>query len=73
MDEIKLVPSIHWFYGNAEMNPGKLIMFQRIVINSENKRWSLRKILDNWFMVILVSVGLLTLKCIAEQLVMVIR
>ena len=55
------------------MNPGKLIMFQRIVINSENKKWSLRKILDNWFMVILVSVGLLTTKVAAEQLMMVIR
>lgn len=55
------------------MTPGKLVMFQRIVINSENKRWSLRKILDNWFTVIIISVGLMTAKVAAEQLVMVIR
>ena len=55
------------------MTPGKLILFQRIIHNSENKRFSLRKMLDNWFMVILVSVGLLTLKIAAEQLVMVLR
>ena len=73
MDEIKLVPSIHRIYGDAEMTPGKLIMFQQIAINSENKKWSLRKILDNWFMVIIVSVGLMTAKVAAEQLVMVIR
>lgn len=55
------------------MNPGKLILFQRIIHNSENKRFSLRKILDNWVMVVAVSIGLLTVKVAAEQLVMVLR
>ena len=49
----------------------KTIILENIAMISENKRtFSLKKFLDNWLVLIFISVGFLTAKVAAEQLAM---
>lgn len=57
------------------MEPGKYVIMENIIGLSEvgKKKLTVRKIVQNWPMVIFVSLALLTAKVAAEQLVMLIR
>lgn len=55
-------------------NAGQTIMFEGMVVLSENKRrFSLKKLLDNWILMIFICVGLYTLRVAAEELAMKAR
>lgn len=55
-------------------NAGQTIMFEKMIVLSENKRrFSLKRILDNWLLVIFICVGVYTLRIAAEELAMKAR
>jgi 5'-3' exonuclease len=55
-------------------NAGQTIMFEGMVVLSENKRrFSLKKLLDNWILMIFICVGVYTLRIAAEELAMKAR
>lgn len=55
-------------------NAGQTIMFEKMMILSENKRrFSFKKLLDNWLLMIFICVGVYTLRIAAEELAMKAR
>lgn len=55
------------------MKTGEYNNLSRVIELSGKRKWSLKKLLDNWLLVIFISLMALTLKVAAEQLVMLVR